>query len=1016
MFQQIILQQYLKQQNETDMQLAYQQFCQHFHDPNIQQNIRQSKEEQYQEGFLRDLFVNILGYTLNPAENYNLTTEFKNLSGAKKADGAILKDGKALAVIELKGMDTSNLDSIEQQAFGYKNHHPSCRYVITANFQKLRFYIDNAVEFVEFDLFKLTFEQFCLLYLLVSAVNLLGDLPLKLKAESLSQEEKVTKALYKDYSQFKRELFADLRQQNPNIDPLVLFNKSQKLLDRLLFIFFAEDSNLLPANTARRMTKEWQQAKTLHIPLTIYQHLKNYFGYLDRGYKDEHGEIFAYNGGLFKSDDVLDSLIISDELLYTHIVKLSDYDFASDVDVNILGHIFENSLNEIDEIKAELRGESAPNAVNKRKQDGVYYTPKYITSYIVQHTLGKLCQDKKAELAIVDSDYYQEVQFTKTGKKKKQDASLINPLADKLKTYRDWLLDIRICDPACGSGAFLNEALNFLIAEHQHIDELERNLYGDSLLFPDVQNHILENNLFGVDINEESIEIAKLSLWLRTAEPHRKLSTLSNNLKCGNSLISDPEIAGDKAFNWQAEFPEVFKNGGFDVVIGNPPYGAKLDSQSIDFIIEQFKNCGLGKNLSDTYIAFYILALNALVKLNGYMSYIAPNTWRLIKNADVFRQFMLSKQFTIKGIAQHTEKVFEEATVDVDTLIIQKTAWDISPPNIDVVIGNIQNEYKQSKLSQEILAQQEIVNLFLNNKSIAIKQKMEQHSVFLKDVLLVKNGVKPYEKGKGTPKQTAETLKIKPYTSEKKLDDSFQPLIGGSNFYRYQLLWNNDNWIKYGEWLAAPRDKEIFSCDEKLIFRQTSDCIIGNFISAGYVMRNNTHIVLAKDENINLKYTLAVLNSKLVNFYYQLINPEQGEALAEVKAYHLENLPIPKISQSEQQPFITLADKILILNSELQNHITKFLRLLERKFDLTEFSKNLQNWHTLDYKTFTKELAKKKIKLSLAQDAEWEDYFTTEQQKAATLLKQIQTTDDEINKKVYALYGLTAEEIKVVEK
>jgi type II restriction/modification system DNA methylase subunit YeeA len=145
-------------------------------------------------------------------------------------------------------------------------------------------------------------------------------------------------------------------------------------------------------------------------------------------------------------------------------------------------------------------------------------------------------------------------------------------LLDKLEQYREWLLNLTICDPACGSGAFLNQALEFLIEEHKYIDELQAKLLDEALVLSDIETSILENNLFGVDINEESVEIAKLSLWLRTAQKGRKLTSLNNHIKCGNSLIDDPDVAGDKAFNWEEEFPDVFANGGFDVVIGNPPY------------------------------------------------------------------------------------------------------------------------------------------------------------------------------------------------------------------------------------------------------------------------------------------------------------------------------------------------------------------------------------------------------------------------------------------------------------
>ncbi|MBV5312348.1 MAG: Eco57I restriction-modification methylase domain-containing protein, partial [Prolixibacteraceae bacterium] len=159
--------------------------------------------------------------------------------------------------------------------------------------------------------------------------------------------------------------------------------------------------------------------------------------------------------------------------------------------------------------------------------------------------------EKKTELEIIDEEY------AKGRRNRKKET--IKKLADNLQAYRNWLLQITICDPACGSGAFLNQALEFLMTEHAYIDELQAQLFGASIVFQDISNHILEQNIFGVDINEESVDIAKLSLWLRTAQRGRKLTTLNNNIKCGNSLIDDPAVAGDKAFNWQNEFPKVFQ-------------------------------------------------------------------------------------------------------------------------------------------------------------------------------------------------------------------------------------------------------------------------------------------------------------------------------------------------------------------------------------------------------------------------------------------------------------------------
>jgi len=144
----------------------------------------------------------VLGYVKNPQPNFNLTTEYKNVKDAKKADGAIIINNVVKAVIELKGTETTNLNKVEIQAFGYKNNQPTCTYIITSNFEKLRFYIDNAIEHIEFNLFTLSQESFNLLHLCLAYENIDKDIPKKIKEESVSHEDVITKKLYNDYFLF----------------------------------------------------------------------------------------------------------------------------------------------------------------------------------------------------------------------------------------------------------------------------------------------------------------------------------------------------------------------------------------------------------------------------------------------------------------------------------------------------------------------------------------------------------------------------------------------------------------------------------------------------------------------------------------------------------------------------------------------------------------------------------------------------------------------------------------------
>ncbi|AWM14207.1 restriction endonuclease subunit M [Flavobacterium sediminis] len=1009
LFQNAVVTKYLQAINQDSINQKWNEFTTYFHNPERQENIRNSKEEQYQEGFLRELFVKILGYTLNPEPNFNLTTEYKNVKDSKKADGAILVDNKVRGVIELKGTNTTDLGKIEVQAFGYKNNQPDCTYVITSNFEKIRFYIDNAIEHLEFNLFTLTEAEFKILYLCLAVENISKDIAKKVKEESVSQEDVITKKLYKDYSLFKRELFKNLVELNPQFDQLELFKKSQKLLDRFLFIFFAEDRMLLPPNSVRLILNQWKQLEELDAYAPLYDRFKLYFGYLNTGHKGKNYDVYAYNGGLFKPDDILDNITIDDKLLYEHTLKLSEYDFVSEVDVNILGHIFENSLNELDEIKAQLEGQEIDKTKTKRKKDGVFYTPKYITKYIVENTISKLCEEKKLELAINEEDYITD---------KKRQKKTIKDLVDKLDTYRKWLLQLTICDPACGSGAFLNQALDFLIEEHQYIDELQAKLFGDALVLTDMENSILENNLFGVDLNEESVEIAKLSLWLRTAQPNRKLNDLSGNIKCGNSLIDDPEIAGDKAFNWQNAFPKVFEKGGFDVIIGNPPYVdiKGLNKDDVKFYFDKYSTT---ENRINLYSIFIEKGLG-LINQYGVLSYINPNS--MLVNSSYFKLRKLILPY-LKKIIKLPDNVFEDAKVE--TIIFELFKNNLSK-EINVInyskderINFIDESRTIKYLSTDWEKDSNLnFNLYASKSELNLINKIEKLNIItLNQIADFTLGITPYDKYKG---HSQEIIKSRAYHSVIKIDDSYKPLITGENIIRYFVSPEIKEYIKYGDWLGAKREERFF-INSRILIRQI---VSGNppRIYCGYTEEElyftqiGFGIISKNQEEFANKYILTLLNSKLLNFYhkYKFLDLEK-DLFQKVLIANCKELPILKATLSEQLIFVDKADLMLLLNKELKDSASKFQRTLQRKFELESLPKKLESWYELTFAEFVKELSKKKIKLSLSEEAEWEDYFLQEQQKALALKQQITTTDKEIDKMVYELYGLTDDEISIVE-
>jgi type I restriction-modification system DNA methylase subunit len=1043
-FQNSVLSKYLKTQDPDAVKAAYATFTARFHNSEVQENIRNSKEEQYQGEFLIDLFVNVLGYTKNPAPAFNLTTEYKNVKDNKKADGAIILNWangpRVVAVIELKGIDTTDLGRIETQAFGYKNNQPDCVYVITSNFEKLRFYIDNAIDNIEFNLFTLTFKEFELLWLCLAFENIERNLPKRIKDESVSQEDVITKNLYNDYSRFKRELHQNLVALNPQYDALTLFRKSQKLLDRFLFLFFAEDRQLLPPNSVRLILDDWRDLQDRDVQIPLYDRFKKYFEYLNTGFKGKRYEVFAYNGGLFRHDELLDALKMNDELLYRHTMKLSEYDFNSEVDVNILGHIFENSLNELDEIKAQLEGQPVDKAKSKRKRDGVFYTPKYITKYIVDNTVGKLCTEKKEALGLAEEDYTTDRKRTKKA---------LQPLNEKLNVYRDWLLQLTICDPACGSGAFLNQALDFLISEHRLIDELQAKLFGSSLVLGDFENSILENNLFGVDINEESVEIAKLSLWLRTAQPNRKLNDLNHNLKCGNSLIDDPAVAGDKAFNWQQEFPDVFARGGFDVVIGNPPY---VRQELLGDYKDYFSKNYMVFNYSSDLFAFFYEKGFTILKPGMAFGFIS-NTFEKTTAGIDLRAYLTNQKRLVEYVDFTEVQIFEGATTYPVIIIALNNYTENNyfqyikiPRNTSTFGIDIKFHLPVSVVQQSL----EISNWSFNSTdSNALLSKISKHKTirdqYSKCYYGIKTGfneafiisrkernsilsesptdeeiIKPFYEGKDILKWNS--LDIDKYILFTRRGIDIENYPGVKNWlskYKSKLEPRNNSEQVEGRkpgpyrWYEIQDSVEYYKLFEnhKITWANLQNSNKFCFEDKGYYI-NAPSVIFPTNE----KSLLPILNSNLVWYFLTSICVMRSGGYIEVKPQYFEKIPIPEISEDGKRSLLEKADLMISLSNQFQELSQKFQRTLQRKFNLSELPGKLQNWYLLSYAEFIKELAKKKVKLSLSEEAEWEAYFLQEAQQALAIKAEIVKTDKEIDRMVYELYGLTEEEIEIVEE
>ncbi len=1229
LLQQSVLKKYLKTLPKEEVAAAYQKFQNYFQTEARIKTIRSMKEEEYQDGFLDELFVEVLGYTKKPNEGYNLEREKKNTSNAKKADGAISVKGEVTAVIELKSTSTTDIRKIEHQAFGYKSTHPKCKYVITSNFAALRFYINDTTSFEDFYLFDLTEERFSLLYLLLCWDNVAAGLPEKMKQESVLEEEKITKRLYKDYSDFKLKLFESIKQQNPQYDELLLFKKTQKLLDRILFVLFAEDKGLLPPNSISRMINRFEQLQELDSYKPLYHIFKQYFGYMNKGRKGKTSadDIHAYNGGLFYADEVLDNLEMSDNILMNHCLQLSKYDFETEVDVNILGHIFEHSLNEIEEISAKIEGKELDKGKTKRKKDGVFYTPKYITKYIVENTIGKLCEEQKAALGIEVEEYLKE----RKGRKK----ATLAKLEKQLQDYQAYLFSLKIIDPACGSGAFLNEAFNFLIEEHEYIAFLRRSLFGESIQF-DVTNDILEKNLYGVDINEESVDIAKLSLWLRTAKKGRTLASLNNNIKCGNSLIDDESVAGAKAFKWEQEFSNVFEpkdkqafhvvltthnsrtsarmlklgiqkgepieleleeeialteiigdiirekgyhciaynvckdhvhlllvceaeeltqqvqiiktqsskrikphlpmervplgnthrkgeetytpfwsqkffrtdlnvwelaslstrpgyvykdthleraipyiihnrekhglpaseqlqaiiqsfvvpqenafqleyKGGFDVVIGNPPYVRQELISDIKPYLEANYQAFAGTG--DLFTYFYEKGVKLLNK-TGLLSFITNDFNKTtastalrkylkeqtnfiafddFSEVDVFKgttTYPVILTLSLKGDDKFKYCKFHQDDITNLDLAFENKAFEVSQSLMEDENWTFKSETEEklfSKLGKLNNIRQKIGKCYFGiktgfNEAFIIDSELKKK--IISESPNDKQLIKPFLEGRDLKKWHSPIIDKHVIFTRRGTDiDEYPAIKAWLGQYQERLTPRNSPEQKIGRKKGKYKWFEIQdSVDYYELFEQAK-------ITWPNLQNKNKFCLDETDTYINNpsvilpcsdKALLAILNSKLVWYFLTQICVVRSGGYIEVKAQYFEQIPIADYS-SKKEELSSKTEAQIKSTSEIQNIQSKFLRLLKRKFDLEKPSKKLSNWHTLSFDEFVKELKKKKIKLSLSEEAEWEDYFEAERAKAQQLQASIQATDQAIDKMVYALYGLTEEEIGIVE-
>jgi hypothetical protein len=664
------------------------------------------KETAIEGEFCKEVFGDALGYVFfaDNKERWNFQQKFFVNGG--EADAAIgifgaNKKPQVRAVIELKG-PTVNVDRDRtqgrtgvQQCWDYLNALPDCPWGIVCNYVSFRLYHRKQTPRV-YELFTLqdlrkkdVFLQF---YYLLGKGGLLSTPLVRIpRADSLlerclTRERQVGDELYARYHDERLKLITHLAGETWNFPLDKAIRITQKLLDRIIFVAFCEDRNLLPGDSLKNA---WETVPPFHrVTNPRWQNFLNLFESIDRG--GVNGEIPAYDGGLFRRDPDVDDLHLDDE--WTNFFKtVGGYDFAHEVNVDVLGHILET-----DQKPQPRMVKSA-----ERKKGGIYYTPPEFTRFITNHTVGTVINER---IKTLERDFGIRLEEIDATTEKTRVTAFAERAIEELR-------EINIIDPACGSGAFLIRAYDTLddkYTEILNVLEIHEPALAEELL-NEISDFILHDNLFGVDLSTEAVEIAQLALWLRSARKGKTLADLSRNIICGNSLISDPAV-DPLALDWQQTFPDVFSgpNPGFDCVIGNPPW-ERMKLQEREFFdvsapeIASATNAAKRRELIDKLKTkdpdLYQKYLDARKKADSSLAYIRncgryPLTGRGdINTYAVFAELAYSIVSPVghigllvpTGIAtEHTTKDFFSSLVDTSSLVALYDFENMAPIFPDV--------------------------------------------------------------------------------------------------------------------------------------------------------------------------------------------------------------------------------------------------------------------------------------------------------------------------------------------